>query len=92
MVEVNKLLPLVRTIVFGACHLSPSLLDLFLLPRLTILCSCVTVSSSLVGLAVLAMSAHIVSWTNSLVSGAYFQYAALALATGLLTILTLPAM
>lgn len=66
MVEVNKLLPLVRTIVF--------------------------IASSVLGLAVLAMSAHIVSWTNSIVSGAYFQYAALALATGLLTILSLPAM
>ncbi|KIK07663.1 hypothetical protein K443DRAFT_86599 [Laccaria amethystina LaAM-08-1] len=66
MVEVNNLLPLLRTIVF--------------------------IASSVLGLAVLAMSAHIVSWTNSIVSGAYFQYAALALATGLLTVLSLPAL
>lgn len=52
----------------------------------------VFIATSVMGLAVLAMSAHIVSWTNSIVSGAYFQYAALSLATGLLTILSLPAM
>ena len=90
MVEVNKLLPLLRTIVFGAC-LSPFLVfftswtDNFFSFRMT-------VATSVTGLAVLAMSAHIVSWTNSIVSGAYFQYAALALATGLLTVLSLPAM
>jgi len=59
---------------------------------LPLLRTIVFVASSLMGLAVLAMGAHIVSWTNSVVSGAYFQYAALAVATGLLTILSLPAM
>ena len=90
MVEVNKLLPLLRTIVFGACSLSFS--GFFLLPGLIIFFFRMTVATSVTGLAVLAMSAHIVSWTNSIVSGAYFQYAALALATGLLTVLSLPAM
>jgi hypothetical protein len=52
----------------------------------------VFIASSLAGLAILAMGAHIVSWAGSFASGLYFQYASLAVATGLLTIISLPAM
>jgi len=59
---------------------------------LPLLRTIVFVASSLMGLAVLAMSAHIISWLSSFVDITLYEYAALGLATGLLTILSLPAM
>ena len=48
------------------------------------------VTATFFSLIVLALSAHITSWTSSFIYGGYYSFAALGIATAILTMLTLP--